>query len=169
MAYISKVTPLLNGLPTIRMTIPRHEPSIYNSRPYRYSQSPLRLFFEDAATFGNVLWTILDIVRPLNAKDDGDVEPNKTWRAKRESFLISAISALQAFMLPLGFVGLLVLPGFLSAALVASTLVSTFMILKPIQGPRLVESIVDIDNESNGNHEQHEEEKWIFINGVMTG
>jgi hypothetical protein len=167
MNQLTRESSLLQRLP-IRLTDPYFGgPSLWASRPYRYSQSPLKLFFEDAATFGNVLWTILDIARPSNAKNDGDVELCKTWRGRRDDFLVSGISVLQAFMLPTAIFGILLLPGLLGILLIGSMGLFTWLVLLPVQGPRIVESQVDLSGGGALSSSSDAREKWIFINGVM--
>jgi len=64
-------------------------------------------------------------------------------------------------------VAYMVLPGFLILSATAVTCLVIYSVSWPMQGPRMVYS--EMDEATIKSAKEHENERWLFINGCMVG
>ena len=163
-----ETAPLLNMLPQVNVVPSPQPPAAAAAMESRDSQSPLKLFFQDAGTFGHITTMLPDALIPLHAKDDGDVALTHSWRGRRDELLIGFVSVLQLLLLPLAVVGWFVMPGLVFLLIGGALYAFMNLMRKMTQGPRLVHSKALYHGEP-ANDAQHNRERWVFINGIMTG
>ena len=133
--------------------------------PLPYTGSPLRLLCSDVVLFFNKLRFFLGIVLPLRPWNSGKLDELYPSLANLADIAIHVFLFVYQFLfivtLPFGFAfPLVLLVPYLFVVLGFNYLVS----IKLNGWKRFVESQVSVDSRPG-----HEEEHWIFINGVAVG
>ena len=129
-------------------------------------ESPLRLLFRDAGVLILNLRYLPWIILPFKTSDSS-AELYMSVSRTRDNLVQCWLFFVEAILLLLAVPAILVLPGWISilAACLWCFVIRTICL--PLQGPRVVHSKIDLEAVTGAR--QHEDERWIFINGCMTG
>ena len=131
-------------------------------------KSPLRLLAQDIAVLITKLPYLPWIIRPFRTSD-----PNaelyislRDLRDLRDIVLQSFLFVLETAVIFFAVPAFLILPGamFIGVAVLFFTLI--FIAAWPMHGSKLVYS--KMDERTLAKAEQHESERWVFVNGILT-
>ncbi len=127
--------------------------------------NPFQLLLRDIAVLTKNLHYLPLIVWPLEKKSSAKLY-NSESNAK-ENVIQCFLVVLEAILLIIAIPAILILPGalFVLAAFLCCLLI--YVICLPFRGSRILHSVMD--EETMMSAKQHENERWIFINGCITG
>lgn len=107
------------------------------------------------------------IVSPFRTTDEYAEFYMWSWVNIRDAILQILLAIIQAFMMlfvPVAvFASMLFLPGGLLVAMIAVCWGLVYVISLPMKGPRIVQEQPPVETG------QHPDERWLFINGCLTG
>lgn len=140
--------------------------SLASSHSEAARQNPLRLILRDVGILIKNLTYLPWIILPFRTKDKS-AELYMSLSKSRENIVQGWLFLVETLLLFLSVPAFLILPGVVSILASALCCVVISAICKLLQGSRVVHSETDEDNVARAR--QHEDERWIFINGCMTG
>ncbi len=128
-------------------------------------QNPLRLILRDLAVLTKNLHFLPLIVWPLEKRSSAKLYISES--NTKENIIQGFLVVFEAFLLILAIPAILILPGalFVLAAFLCCLLI--FAICLPFHGSKILNSAMDAETMISA--KQHESERWIFINGCITG
>lgn len=129
-------------------------------------ENPLRLLMRDAGVLIKMLRYLPCILLPFRIADPS-AELYMGMSNTRDTLLQSWLFLIETVLLLLAVPATLVLPGGILIAVVALCCIVVRAICLPMHGPRIVRSAMD--RETVLAAKQHEDERWIFVNGCITG
>ncbi|MCJ1265575.1 hypothetical protein MMC22_005455 [Lobaria immixta] len=157
-------------LPSLAMAnavefIPSQMDALSSTTTEAARKSPLRLLTQDVAVLISKLPYLPWIIRPFLTSDP-NAEFYLSLRGVRDIVLQSFLFILETVVLLSAVPAFLVLPGamFIGVAALFFTLIC--IAAWPMHGSKLVYSKMDESTVSKA--QQHENERWIFINGCLT-
>ncbi|MCJ1467638.1 hypothetical protein MMC07_006263, partial [Pseudocyphellaria aurata] len=157
-------------LPSLAMAntiefIPSQMDALSSTTTEAARESPIRLLTQDIAVLVTKLQFLPWVLRPFWTSDP-DAELYLSLRGMRDIVLQSWLFVLEMTALIFAIPAFLVLPGtmFLGMAAVFFTLICA--VAWPMHGSKLVYSKMDEGTVTKA--QQHEDERWIFVNGCMT-
>ncbi|KAI4202072.1 MAG: hypothetical protein LQ350_002861 [Teloschistes chrysophthalmus] len=150
--------------PNIKFIPPQMaDPSKYTTRANR--QGPLWLLLKDTCILISVLHYLPLVFWPLKSKN-GDGEKKTSWASVRDIFVQGLLFIIETIILILFIPALVSLPGILFFAVSIACGLLIQLIAWPAQGPRLVQS--NMNPETLKESGKHQDERWVFINGICT-
>lgn len=129
-------------------------------------ESPCRLFIKDAGVLIANLRYMPLLFMPSKTSN-ADSEMAMSAANTRDQVLQFLIFVLELLLLLLAIPALVVLPGIITALVVALCYMIIWAMTKPMQGPKIVYS--KMDEATVESAKEHEHERWLFINGIATG
>lgn len=129
-------------------------------------KSPLRLLVQDVGVLVRMLPYLPWLFIPLRTPDK-TAELHGSLSNMLDFLLNSSLFLFQSILLLVAVPAFLILPGgvWLLAALLC--VLATLLAAWPMQGSRIAYS--RMDDKTTAIAKQHESERWLFINGCMTG
>ena len=128
--------------------------------------SPALLVLRDARVLLSNLRFLPYILLPLKPEsDDDELNPFRAgaWVLLLQGWLFIVQSTLLLLAPPV----FLIFPGLYSSLAVAASLCLIYLTVVPLDGPRFVQS--STDGQTGREAKQHQDERWIFINGCVVG
>ncbi|KAI9881295.1 MAG: hypothetical protein M1830_005581 [Pleopsidium flavum] len=129
-------------------------------------ENPFRLLMRDAGVLIKMLLYLPWIILPFRTSDSS-AELYMSMPNTRDNLIQSWLFLMETVLLLLAVPATLVLPGAILIAAVALCWIVIRVICLPTQGPRILHSTMD--QEAVMAAKQHEDERWIFVNGCITG
>lgn len=129
-------------------------------------ETPLRFVLRDAGVLIQNIGYLPWIILPFKTSDSCS-ELYMSVPHARDNMVQCWLFIIEAVLLLLAGPALLILPGCITIVAVYLCCVVVQAICLPLQGSRVVHS--EMDREAVMASKQHEGERWIFINGCMTG
>lgn len=163
-ATTAKPLPSLAMANTIEF-IPSQMDALSSTTTEAARKSPFRLLTQDIAVLVTKLQYLPWILRPFWTSDP-NAELYLSLRGMRNMVLQSWLFILEMTILFCGVPAFLILPGtmFLGMAAVFFTLIC--VVAWPMHGSKLVYS--EMDEGTVAKAQEHEDERWIFVNGCTT-
>ncbi|KAL9588019.1 MAG: hypothetical protein Q9203_003171 [Teloschistes exilis] len=150
--------------PNIKFIPPQMaDPSKYTTRANR--QGPLWLLLKDTCILISVLRYLPLLFWPMKSKN-GDDEKKTGWASVRDVLVQGLLFIVETIFLVLFVPALVSLPGILFFAVSIAGGLLVQLIAWPTQGPRLVQS--NMNPETLRESDNHQDERWVFINGICT-
>ena len=164
-SYLQKPT-ISSTMATNIKFIPPQMDTLAGTTTEAARKSPLRLLMQDARVLSSMLRYLPWIFVPFRTSDK-DGELYMSVKGTRDMILQSCLFIIEAVLLFLAPIAIFALPGSLLmlSGLLCSVLV--YVISMPMQGPRIVYS--SMDQVTTESAKDHEDERWLFINGCITG
>ncbi|MCJ1231582.1 hypothetical protein MMC12_008260 [Toensbergia leucococca] len=129
-------------------------------------ESPLRIFLRDVGVLITMLryvpWIFLPLKAPKSRKELALSASNT-----RDVILQSWLFVMEMVILLLAIPAILLLPGSLTMCLAVMCCVCIKIVSLPMQGSRIVYS--NMDAATILMTKQHEDERWLFVNGILAG
>ncbi|KAL9576417.1 MAG: hypothetical protein Q9212_007114 [Teloschistes hypoglaucus] len=139
------------------------DPSKYTTRANR--QGPLWLLFKDTCILVSVLPYLPLVFWPIKSKS-GDGGKKTSGASVRDVSVQGLLFIVETILLILFIPALISLPGVLFLAVSIACVLIIQFIAWPTQGPRLMQSNMNAETlKESGNHQ---DERWVFINGICT-
>ncbi|PGH00505.1 hypothetical protein AJ79_08196 [Helicocarpus griseus UAMH5409] len=132
----------------------------------RARENPLALAWGDIRTLFSVLYLLPKLCQPFASKNETD-ELSLRWSNVWYLGTLVSITVLEAFLLLSSSAVWLLLPGWLNLVIFAAMLGTVWVLCAPLRGPVVVESRVGLGTGTGRN--EHSDERWVFVNGVMVG
>ena len=129
-------------------------------------ENPLRLLLQDTAVLLANLRYLPNVFLPFKAQDSSD-ELYLDLRGIRDDVLQAFVFMLESALLFLAAPAILILPGGLWMAALTIGCLAVYLLCKPMEGPTVLYS--NMTEETLALAEQHRNERWLFINGVLVG
>ena len=129
-------------------------------------EHPIWLFLQDAGILISMLRYLPFIVVPFKTTDKHD-ELYLSLGSARDALIHGMLFLLEAGLLLIVPVAILVLPGGLLFILTALFVLLIRFICIPLKGSRM--TCANMDRATQATAKLHEDERWVFINGCMTG
>lgn len=160
----AKLLPSLAMMNTIEF-IPSQMDALSSTTTEAARKSPLRLLIQDLVVLITKLPYLTWIIRPFQTSDP-NAEMYLSLRGLRDMALQSCLFILETAVILFALPAFLILPGamFIGVATIIFTLI--YIVAWPMHGSKLVYS--HMDESTIAKAQQHENERWIFINGCMT-
>ena len=129
-------------------------------------KNPLRLLIEDLGVLLRMLRYLPWVLTPFRTSDNG-AELYISPRNMLDIILNGWLFLLQTVLLFIAIPAFIILPG--GVFLLAASLCVVIILVSawPMQGPRIAYS--RMDEKTMAVAKQHDSERWLFINGCMTG
>jgi len=129
-------------------------------------ENPIRLLIRDAGVLISMLRYLPSLFLPLRTGNK-HAELYPSPKGVRDILLQSWLFCTELMLLLVVPIAYMVLPGLviLSGAAVACLVI--YVVSWPMQGPRIVYS--EMDDATIKSAKEHENERWLFINGTMVG
>ncbi|KAL9041103.1 MAG: hypothetical protein Q9180_001503 [Flavoplaca navasiana] len=146
--------------------IPPQTDPLAGSSVSSLQNSPLMLILRDLRVLSSNLRYLPYILLPLQSQSiDDELNPFRAgaWVLLLQGLLFIVQFTLLTLLLP----ALLFFPGVLFSFFVLASLCLLYIVLKPLDGPRIVHSTAGCTAEMQAS--QHHDERWIFINGCVVG
>ena len=128
-------------------------------------ESPFRLLKQDVGVLLSNLSFLPWMVLPFRTSDK-TCELYMNRRQFRTTTVQAFICLFEVVLLILAPLAIVILPGGISIAIAALSWLIIYFAYKPLQGQRIVYSTMD--ESAIAAAKQFENERWIFINGIMT-
>lgn len=125
-------------------------------------KSPIRLFFQDLGVLITMLPYLPWVFLPLRTTD----KSHRPVKGFRDALLQAWLFILEILLLFLFIPAYLVLPGVLFFVVAALCILSIFLAAWPMHGPRILNS--EMDDKTMALAKNHANERWVFVNGIMT-
>ena len=129
-------------------------------------QSPLRLLIRDAGVLVKMLPYLPLLVIPFRTSDE-HAELYMNFSGLHDTVLQSWLFCVESVLLFLVPVAMLILPGGVFFFVSSLACVLIYVLSWPMQGSRIVYS--KMDETTIASTVNHEHERWLFINGCITG
>lgn len=128
--------------------------------------SPALLVLRDLRVLLSNLRYLPYIIVPLTWMSDDD-ELNPLRAGAKILLLQGLLFIVETILLSVSPLVWLVFPGITSSLVVIASLGLVYLMVTPMDGPRIVHSSVGVQTPKDS--EQHQDERWIFINGCVVG
>ena len=128
-------------------------------------ENPLRLVLRDTGVLLKMLKYVPWTIKPFRT-DDEQAELYMNPRGARDTILIGILTSMGLVALLLAPVIVLAFPGFIVVAIAAIFSIIAWPLASPLHGPDVVYSTMDETTMASA--KDHSEERWLFINGIMT-
>lgn len=129
-------------------------------------EMPLRLILRDAGVLVQNIQYLPWIILPFKTSDSS-AELYMSLSHARDNLIQCWLFSMEAILVVLAVPATLVLPGWITILAAFLCCLVVRAICLPLQGSRVVHS--EMDGEVAMASKQHESERWLFINGCMTG
>lgn len=129
-------------------------------------ENPIRLFVEDLSVLFVNLRYLPNVLLPFKAKSSTD-ELYFDLSGIKDGVLQGGLFVLESHLFLLAIPAILVLPGALWIGLLAMGCLLVYLLCKPIDGPAVLYSTMS--EETLTLAEQHKDERWLFVNGIIVG
>lgn len=148
------------------MYVPSQMDSLASTSTRAVRGNPLRLLIQDAGVLITMLPYLPDLFLPLTASTDSS-ESYLSLSSAKETILQSLLFIVEVILLILVVPALLILPGaaFILIAILSYTAI--YLIARPMEGPPI--SYSKMDEATMALAAQHNDERWLFVNGTATG
>ena len=149
----------------VRYIVPQMDP-VAGTFTQAAAQSPSRLFVSDAVVLLSECRYLPNVLLPRTRYKNS----NEDYLAKtktRDVILQCLLFIIELVMILIIPLGLVILPGLFSILLMAFCWLIIKLLLLPMQGARVTYS--KINEQDSADVIGHEGERWIFVNGIMTG
>lgn len=167
---ITRAPPATKPSPSIMATAVEYNPpqmdALASTTTQASRQNPLRLLLHDAGVLSTTLRYLPWIVLPFHTADDS-CELYMGVSGARDVVLQSWLFILETTFLLFTIPAVLILPGALLLGLATFCGLVVYAVSWPMRGPRIAYS--KMDDETIKSAEQHDTERWLFVNGCMTG
>lgn len=128
-------------------------------------ENPIRLFFQDLGILITMLPYLPWVVLPFKTSDQ-TAELYNSLKSSRDVFLQCWLFVLECLMLLFFIPTYLLLPGALFLLVATICFLSIVMAAWPMHGSRILYS--KMDQKILASAQTHENERWIFVNGIIT-
>ena len=136
-----------------------------STSPIPYTASPLLLLWSDIQLFFRYFSLIPGIVVPIKPWNSGALDELYPSLANIRDIVMHTILIFFQLFFILSMPLLTIIPVWASLVYVAGVLLLTWLICKPLNGSAIfLHSSVDL-----AEYPRHDDEKWIFVNGVAAG
>lgn len=129
-------------------------------------QDPIRLMIEDAGILLRLSLYVPKLISPFSTRDK-DAELYPSLANIKVGFLQTLLALIQVLFLVVVIPTFVWLPGGVSLAATVSCCLVCYLITLPMQGPPINRS--NMDDTTKTLARQHENERWVFVNGICTG
>ncbi|KAL8689653.1 MAG: hypothetical protein Q9218_004726 [Villophora microphyllina] len=140
------------------------DPSRYTTRANR--KGPLWLLIKDTTILISVLWLLPWVFLPLKSKY-GETKKSTSWASIRDISIQCLLFLVETALLVLLVPALISLPAIFFIAAFLACVLLVHLIAWPTQGSRIVQSNMNADTLRESRN--HQDERWVFINGICTG
>lgn len=128
--------------------------------------NPLRLLMKDFSVLLKMLPLLPLTLLPVKASETR-AATYSVLITIRDYFLNGCLIILEISFLFLAVPAMFVLPGSLSLVVVALYTLATIILTWPLHGERIAYS--KMDERTTATAKRYESERWLFVNGIMTG
>lgn len=130
------------------------------------TQDPLRLLIRDAGVLIKTLPYLPLLIIPFRTSNN-QAELYLSWEGSRDILLQSWLFLTELVFLLFAPAAVFLLPGGLLLLIVGLACFLNYLVSWPMQGERIIHS--KIADDSITSVRKYEHERWLFINGCMTG
>lgn len=128
-------------------------------------KSPVRLFFQDLSVLITMLPYLPWVFLPFRSTDK-NAELHRSIKGFGDAFLQGWLFILEILLLFFFIPAYLILPGAIFFIVAALCILSIFLAAWPMHGPRILNS--EMDEKTMALAKNHANERWVFVNGIMT-
>lgn len=128
--------------------------------------NPLRLLLRDTGVLITMLPYLPWLVLPFRTSDRS-AELYISISNVRDTWIQGWLFCLEIVLLLVAVPAIIILPGGIFIAVASLCCIVVWATCLPMQGPRIVHSAMDSETVTAA--KQHEDERWIFVNGTATG
>ena len=142
------------------------DPFVGASTRAAHRQNPIRLMVKDTGVLLRSFSFIPNIVSPLITRDK-DSELYPSLENVKIGLLQALLALIQSLFLVVVIPAFLLLPGAVFLGGTALCCLTCYLITLPMQGPSI--NFANMDDATRALAAQHEDERWVFVNGICTG
>lgn len=147
--------------------IPAQMDAHAGSTTMAWRESPIFGLWRDMCVAKDMLYYMPLIVYPFRTTDKYAELYPWSWLNMRDAFLQTLLAVIQAVMIlgaPVAlFCTTFFFPGGLLLTLISACSILIYVISLPMQGPRIVQEYPRMVSDA------HPDERWLFVNGCLTG